>query len=217
MAARYAPCARGDGRQHGTSIGQHGALNVMQRTHAVEYLQRDQGIALRVMFPGVFHGSPCRDAMPVRLPACAPRSWHFRNKSTLLSLVFASLSRTAMAKITISCSIPVEDEAVTEFLHKYLGRSRLGTARILRMGEKGCFYAASLYRDDHAKVSRLMRRMLAFFESKSIPLTILKIGAQDSWYEVDPEQRDPWKIAPQALLALLDAASGGDAQAALST
>lgn len=43
--------------------------------------------------------------------------------------------------------------------------------------------------------------MLAFFESKDIPLTILKIGALDSWYEVDPEQRDPWKISPQALLA----------------
>lgn len=122
-----------------------------------------------------------------------------------------------MAKITISCSIPVDDEVVTEFLLKYVLQSRLGAARRLRMGEKGCFYTCSLYRDDHAKVSRLIRRMLAFFESKNIPLTILKIGAQDSWYEVDPEQRDPWKISPQALLALLDATPNGDVQAALST
>ena len=122
-----------------------------------------------------------------------------------------------MAKITISCSIPVDDEEVTEFLHKYLGRSRLGTTRMLRMGEKGCFYTGSLYTDEHAKVSRLIRRMLAFFESKDIPLTILKIGARDSWYEVDPEQRDPWKISPQALLALLDAAPHRGVQAALST
>ena len=122
-----------------------------------------------------------------------------------------------MAKITISCSIPVDDEVVTEFLHKYVLQSRVGAARKLRMGEKGCFYTCSLYQDDHAKVSRLIRRMLAFFESKDIPLTILKIGAQDSWDEVDPEQRDPWKIAPQALLALLDATPNGDVQAALST
>ena len=53
--------------------------------------------------------------------------------------------------------------------------------------------------------------MLAFFESKDIPLTILKIGAQSSWYEVGPEQRDPWKISPQALLALLDARPSGNA------
>lgn len=122
-----------------------------------------------------------------------------------------------MAKITISCSIPVDDEVVTEFLHKYVLQSRLGAARRLRMGEKGCFYTCSLYRDDHAKVSRLIRRMLTFFESKNIPLTILKIGAQDSWDEVDLEQRDPWKISPQALLALLDATPNGDVQAALST
>lgn len=53
--------------------------------------------------------------------------------------------------------------------------------------------------------------MLAFFESNDIPLSILKIGAQDSWYEVDPEQRDPWKISPQAVLALLDAGPSGNA------
>ncbi|MDN2680523.1 hypothetical protein [Janthinobacterium sp. SUN033] len=122
-----------------------------------------------------------------------------------------------MAQIIISCSIPVDDAAVTEFLHKYLGRSRLGSAKLLHMGEKGCFYTCSLYTDEHAKVSRLIRRMLAFFESKDIPLTILKIGGQDSWYEVDPERRDPWKISPQALLALLDAAPDGGVQAALST
>jgi hypothetical protein len=111
-----------------------------------------------------------------------------------------------MAQITISCSIPVDDELVTEFLYKYVLHSRVGAAKRLRMGEQGCFYTCSLYTDEHAKVSRLIRRMLAFFESKNIPLTILKIGAQDSWYEVDLEQRDPWKISPQALLALLDAA-----------
>lgn len=122
-----------------------------------------------------------------------------------------------MAKITISCSIPVDDEVVTEFLLKYVLQSRLGAARRLRMGEKGCFYTSSLYQEDHAKVSRLMRRMLAFFESKNIPLTILKIGALDSWDEVNPEQRDPWTISPQALLALLDATPNGDVQAALST
>ena len=123
-----------------------------------------------------------------------------------------------MAKLTISCSIPVDDEVVTEFLHKYVLHSRVGAARKLSMGEKGCFYSCSLYMDDHAKVSRLMRRMLAFFESKDIPLTILKIGAQDSWDEVDPEQRAPWKISPQALLALLDARpSAPHHQAALST
>ena len=122
-----------------------------------------------------------------------------------------------MAKITISCSIPVDDEVVTEFLYKYVLQSRVGAARKLRMGEKGCFYTSSLYQEDHAKVSRLTRRMLAFFESKDIPLTILKIGALDSWDEVDPEQRDPWKISPQALLALLDATPNGDVQAALST
>lgn len=122
-----------------------------------------------------------------------------------------------MAKITISCSIPVDDEVVTEFLLKYVLQSRLGAARRLRMGEKGCFYTCSLYRDDHAKVSRLIRRMLTFFETKNIPLTILKIGAQDSWDEVDLEQRDPWKISPQALLALLDATPNGGVQAALST
>ena len=122
-----------------------------------------------------------------------------------------------MAKITISCSTPVDDEVVTEFLHKYVLHSRVGAARKLRMGEKGCFYTCSLYLEDHAKVSQLLRRMLAFFESKNIPLTILKIGAQDSWCEVDPEQRDPWKIAPQALLALLDATPDGGIQAALNT
>ncbi|AQR66923.1 hypothetical protein BZG29_00035 [Janthinobacterium sp. LM6] len=122
-----------------------------------------------------------------------------------------------MAKITISCSIPVDDEEVIEFLHKYVLQSRLGAARMLRMGEKGCFYTCSLYQEDHARVSRLIRRMLAFFESKDIALTILKIGGQDSWYEVDPERRDPWKIAPQALLALLDATPDGGVQAALST
>ncbi|MBE3027751.1 hypothetical protein IMS62_24110 [Janthinobacterium sp. GW458P] len=106
---------------------------------------------------------------------------------------------------------------MTEFLHKYVFQSRDGAARKLRMGEKGCFYTCSLYQEDHAKVSRLIRRMLAFFESKDIPLTILKIGAQDSWSEVDPEQREPWKIAPQALLALLDAHPDGGVQAALST
>ena len=74
-----------------------------------------------------------------------------------------------------------------------------------------------MYQEDHARVSQLIRRMLAFFESKDIPLTILKIGALDSWYEVDPEQRDPWKISPQALLALLDATPNGGVQAALST
>ena len=95
--------------------------------------------------------------------------------------------------------------------------SCVGAARKLRMGEKGCFYTSSLYREDHAKVSRLIRPMLAFFESKDIPLTILKIGARDSWYEVDPEQRDPWKISPQALLALLGAGPSGNTQAALST
>ena len=116
-----------------------------------------------------------------------------------------------MAKITISCSIPVDDEVVTEFLHKYVLHSRVGAARKLRMGEKGCFYTCSLYQEDHAKVSRLIRRMLAFFESKDIPLTILKIGARDSWDEVDAEHRDPWKIAPQALLALLDATADGNA------
>ena len=42
-----------------------------------------------------------------------------------------------MAKITISCSIPVDDEVVTEFLYKYVGYSRVGLARKLRMGEKG--------------------------------------------------------------------------------
>ena len=122
-----------------------------------------------------------------------------------------------MAQITISCSIPVDDEVVSEFLHKYVVHSRLGVARKLRMGEKGCFYTCSLYQDDHAKVSRLIRRMLALFESKDIPLTILKIRAQDSWDEVDSKQRDPWKISPQALLALLDATPDGDVQAALST
>ena len=116
-----------------------------------------------------------------------------------------------MAKITISCSIPVDDEVVTEFLRKYVLQSRVGAARKLRMGEKGCFYTCSLYTDEHAKVSRLIRRMLAFFESKHIALTILKIGAQDSWDEVDPEQRAPWKIAPQNLLALLDARPDGNA------
>ena len=122
-----------------------------------------------------------------------------------------------MAKITISCSIPVDDEVVTEFLHKYVLQSRVGAARKLRMGEKGCFYTCSLYQEDHARVSRLIRRMLAFFDSKAIPLTILKIGAQDRWCEVDPEQREPWKIAPQALLALLDAGPDAGVQAALST
>ena len=122
-----------------------------------------------------------------------------------------------MAKITISCSIPVDDEVVTEFLHKYVLQSRAGAARKLRMGEKGCFYTGSLYQEDHARVSQLIRRMLAFFESKDIPLTILKIGARDSWDEVDAEHRDPWKIAPQALLALLDAAPDAGVQAALST
>ncbi|WP_139248489.1 hypothetical protein [Janthinobacterium lividum] len=66
-------------------------------------------------------------------------------------------------------------------------------------------------------MSRLIRPMLAFFESKDIPLTILKIGTQDSWYEVVPAQRDPWKISPQTLLALLDATSDSGVQAALST
>ena len=127
--------------------------------------------------------------MPDRLPACAGRD----------------------------LSISGINEAVTEFLHKYVLHSRVGAARKLRMGEKGCFYTCSLYTDEHAKVSRLMRRMLAFFESKNIPLTILMIGAQDSWDELDPEQRDRWKIAPQALLALLDATPNGDVQAALST
>ena len=42
-----------------------------------------------------------------------------------------------MAKITISRSIPVDDEAVTEFLHKYVLQSRVGAARKLRMGETG--------------------------------------------------------------------------------
>lgn len=116
-----------------------------------------------------------------------------------------------MAKITISCSMPVDDEAVTAFVHKHMLHSRAGAARRLRMGENGCFYAGALYRDDHAKVARLIRRMLAFFESKDIALTILKIGAQDSWDEVDPEQRAPWKIAPQTLLALLDARPDGNA------
>ena len=53
--------------------------------------------------------------------------------------------------------------------------------------------------------------MLVFFESKDIPLIILQIGARDSWYDVDPEQRDPWNISPQALLALLDARPSGNA------
>ncbi|MDN2713217.1 hypothetical protein O0880_27740 [Janthinobacterium sp. SUN118] len=119
-----------------------------------------------------------------------------------------------MAQITISCSIPVPDDDVadvSEFLHKLVGRSRISTARMLRMGETGCFYTCPLYTDEHVKLSRLIRRMLAFFEAKAIPLTILKIGAQDSWYEVDPERRDPWKISPQALLALLDATPDGGA------
>jgi hypothetical protein len=42
-----------------------------------------------------------------------------------------------MAKITISCSIPVDDEAVTELLHKYVLDLRIGAARKLRMGENG--------------------------------------------------------------------------------
>lgn len=42
-----------DGGQHRTSVGQHGAPDVMQRTHAVEYLQRDQGIALRIVAPRI--------------------------------------------------------------------------------------------------------------------------------------------------------------------
>ena len=156
--------------------------------------------------------------MPDGLPACARRDLSIPGmKLFLLSLAIESLSPVAMAKITISCRIPVDDEVVTEFLHKYVLQSRVGAARRLRMGEKGCFYTCSLYTDEHAKVSRLIRRMLAFFESKDIPLTILKIGARDSWYEVDPEQRDPWKISPQALLALLDATPNGDVQAALST
>ena len=156
--------------------------------------------------------------MPIRLPACARRDLSIPGmKLFLLSSAIESLSPVAMAKITISCRIPVDDEVVTEFLHKYVLQSRLGAARRLRMGEKGSFYTCSLYTDEHAKVSRLIRRMLAFFESKDIPLTILKIGARDSWYEVDPEQRDPWKISPQALLALLDATPNGDVQAALST
>ncbi|MGF6119384.1 hypothetical protein ABIE30_004605 [Janthinobacterium lividum] len=156
--------------------------------------------------------------MPDGLPACAGSDLSISGMNLfLLSLAIESLSLVIMAKITISCSIPVDDEVVTEFLHKYVVYSRLGAARKLRMGEKGCFYACSLYQEDHAKVSRLIRRMLAFFESKDIPLTILKIGAQDSWYEVDPEQRDPWKISPQALLALLDAHPDGGVQAALST
>ena len=50
-----------------------------------------------------------------------------------------------------------------------------------------------------------------------ITISILKIGALDSWDEVDPEQRDPWKIASQALLALFDATPDGGVQAALST
>lgn len=122
-----------------------------------------------------------------------------------------------MAKITISCSIPVDDEVVTEFLHKYVLHSRVGAARKLRMGETGCFYTSSLYLEDHARVCQLIRRMLAFFESKDIPLTILKIGAQESWHEVDLDHRDPWKISPQALLALLDATPDAGVQAALST
>ena len=122
-----------------------------------------------------------------------------------------------MAQITISCNIPVDDEVVTEFLYKYVLHSRVGAAKKLRMGETGCFYTCALYTDEHARVSQLIRRMLAFFASKDIPLTILKIGARDSWYEVDSEQRDPWKISPQALLALLDATPNGDVQAALST
>jgi hypothetical protein len=44
-----------------------------------------------------------------------------------------------------------------------------------------------------------MRRMLTFVESKDILLTILKIGARDSWCEVDLEQRDAWKISPASL------------------
>ena len=38
-----------DGGQHGTPVGQHGAPDVLQRTHAVEYLERNQGIALRIV------------------------------------------------------------------------------------------------------------------------------------------------------------------------
>ena len=85
------------------------------------------------------------------------------------------------------------------------------------MGEAGCFYTCSLYTDEHAKVSRLLRRMLACLESKHIPLTVFKIGARDGCYEVYLEQRDPWKMSSQALLARLDARPNGDVQAALST
>jgi hypothetical protein len=109
----------------------------------------------RVIFPGVFNGNPCRDAMLVHLPACARRDLSISGmKRFLLILAIESLSPVAMAQITISCSIPVDDEEVVEFLYKYVVYSRLGVARKLRLGEKGCFYTCSLYTDDHAKVSR---------------------------------------------------------------
>ena len=87
-----------------------------------------------------------------------------------------------MAQITISCSIPADDAEAAQLVHKYVGWPVARAARMLRMGEKGCFYSCPLFFDDHARKSRDIRRMLAFFERKGIPLSILKIGAQDSWY-----------------------------------
>ncbi|WDG73191.1 hypothetical protein [Pseudomonas chlororaphis] len=105
-----------------------------------------------------------------------------------------------MPKISISCSSPIKDIETTKFLHKTLGWALGSASNMLAMGEKGFFYTCQLYLSDHMEHDKKIRAIISFFQSKSIPLTIIEIADDEDWGSVDPDNLDEIKINEAQIL-----------------
>ncbi|MCD5989320.1 hypothetical protein KDX30_15585 [Pseudomonas sp. CDFA 553] len=105
-----------------------------------------------------------------------------------------------MPKISISCSNPVKDIEATKFLHKTLGWALGSASNMLAMGERGFFYTCQLYLSDHMEHDKKIRAIIAFFQRKKIPLTIIEIDDDEDWGSVDPSDLDDLKISEELML-----------------
>lgn len=113
-----------------------------------------------------------------------------------------------MTKITISSSLPITDLSVIKFLHTELGWALSSAKKILSLGEMGFFYTCQLFLNDHIQKEKEIRKIISFFQSKKIPLTILEIDGDDCWPEINEKNIAKMKITEQQMINLLNTSKG---------
>jgi len=107
-----------------------------------------------------------------------------------------------VSSISISAKSPTENLKLVGEIRKATGLSATHIRQRLLEGEKGVFFTAELFLNNHKEIEKKIRELLKALDKAGAEAFIMEIGEDESWEDV--KVFDDYEISKEELLTLLD-------------